>query len=251
MVTMRAAGAAVSAIARTVLLNRRTVTRWLEAGSFPERRSPTVRRQDTLLAPFATAVQEHYRSGVPNGAALCRMLRERGYRGSARTVRRELERRRRLDAHPCHAPTTGSMPPVPAAASPASISMPTMRQLVWLLCTDDAALAPEQHAYVELVGERIPALAEVRRLALAFARMLKTHDVDAFRSWLDAAQRSDLASFAGGVERDYDAVLAAIIFRWSNGQVEGHVHRLKAIKRAMYGRAGFDLLRKRVLHHAA
>lgn len=126
-----------------------------------------------------------------------------------------------------------------------------MRQLVWLLCTDDAELPPEQHAYVALVGERIPALAEGRRLALGFARMLKTHHVDAFRPWLDAAQHSDLASFARGVERDYDAVLAAIVFHWSNGQVEGHVHRLKAIKRAMYGRANFDLLRKRVLHHAA
>ena len=167
------------------------------------------------------------------------------------TVRRELERLRRLDAQQRHAPTAGSMPPRPAVASPAPTEVPTTRQLVWLLCTDDAELQPELHAYVELVGERIPALAEVRRLALAFAQMLKTHHVDAFRPWLDAAQRSDLASFARGVERDYDAVLAAIIFRWSNGQVEGHVHRLKAIKRAMYGRASFDLLRKRVLHHAA
>lgn len=248
---MHAAGVAVRAIARAVQLNRRTVTRWLAAGTFPERRTSTGRRSDTLLAPFTVLVQQQYRSGVQNGAALYRTLLAHGYRGSAMTVRRELERLRRLDAQQQHAPPAAAVPPPLAGASSVPFDVPTMRQLVWLLCTDAAELQPEQHAYVALVGERIPALEEVRRLALGFAHILKTHDANAFRSWLDAAQRSDLASFARGIARDYNAVLAAIVFRWSNGQVEGHVHRLKAIKRAMYGRAGFDLLRKRVLHHAA
>ena len=60
-----------------------------------------------------------------------------------------------------------------------------------------------------------------------------------------------MRTFAAGLARDGDAVLAALCFRWSTGQVEGQVHRLKLIKRSMYGRAGFALLRARVLHHSA
>ena len=56
-----------------------------------------------------------------------------------------------------------------------------------------------------------------------------------------------LHSFALGLRQDYDAVKAALTYDWSNGQVEGQVNRLKAIKHQMYGRANFDLLRQKVL----
>ncbi|MFA9435064.1 MAG: transposase, partial [Deltaproteobacteria bacterium] len=58
---------------------------------------------------------------------------------------------------------------------------------------------------------------------------------------------SALKGFANGITKDGDAVRAALSLEWSNGQVEGQVNRLKLIKRKMYGRANFDLLRKRVL----
>ena len=62
--------------------------------------------------------------------------------------------------------------------------------------------------------------------------------------------QSPLASFARRLQRDQDAVVAALQTPWSNGMVEGHIHQRKLIKRQMYGRAGFDLLRLRVLHSA-
>jgi transposase len=65
-----------------------------------------------------------------------------------------------------------------------------------------------------------------------------------------AAEQSELRSFATGIRRDEEAVRAAISSPWSNGQVEGQVNRLKVVKRTMYGRAKFDLLRARVLHAA-
>jgi len=70
------------------------------------------------------------------------------------------------------------------------------------------------------------------------------------RSWLVRALTSDipeLKGFVTGIERDYDAVNAAVTQAWSNGQVEGQVHRIKLLKRQMYGRSGFALLRRRVL----
>ncbi len=68
--------------------------------------------------------------------------------------------------------------------------------------------------------------------------------------WINDAkecQASAMKTFANGLQRDYDAVKAAVSLKWSNGQVEGQVNRLKNIKRQMYGRAGFELLKKKVL----
>jgi transposase len=68
--------------------------------------------------------------------------------------------------------------------------------------------------------------------------------------WLEQAQRSgipEMKSFALGIHRDYEAVKAAILLPWSQGQTEGQVNKLKTLKRAMYGRAGFSLLRQRLL----
>ncbi len=71
-------------------------------------------------------------------------------------------------------------------------------------------------------------------------------------TWLHKAERSSIPEFQGfanGIRRDYAAVKAAFSSEISNGQVEGQVHRLKLQKRQVFGRANFDLLRLRVLHH--
>ena len=81
--------------------------------------------------------------------------------------------------------------------------------------------------------------------------MVKNREVDMLDPWLAEAQAGPvvrLKTFAEGIRKDYNAVRAALEFEWSNGPVEGHVNRLKVIKRIMYGRANFDLLRLRVLH---
>jgi transposase len=62
------------------------------------------------------------------------------------------------------------------------------------------------------------------------------------------SQVPDLRSFAASIQQDYDAVHAALREEWSSGQVEGHVTRVKFIKRRMYGRAHFDLLRQHILY---
>ncbi|CAN5628611.1 hypothetical protein BH10ACI4_BH10ACI4_07870 [soil metagenome] len=75
--------------------------------------------------------------------------------------------------------------------------------------------------------------------------MIRNRDAVAWPQWLEAAAHSPLASFARRLERDRNAVHAALRLPWSNAMVEGHIHRLKLIKRQMYGRASFDLLRLR------
>ena len=79
---------------------------------------------------------------------------------------------------------------------------------------------------------------------------MRERDAGALDPWLDKARATGLQGFAGGLSQDLDAVRAALSLPWSNGPAEGQVNRLKTIKRQMYGRAKFDLLRSRVLHAA-
>jgi transposase len=85
---------------------------------------------------------------------------------------------------------------------------------------------------------------------MAFRQALVCRDGNALRTWINQVKHCEfgpLVRFGYGLQRDLDAVSAAVETQWSNGQVEGQINRLKAIKRQMYGRAGFTLLRARVL----
>ena len=88
------------------------------------------------------------------------------------------------------------------------------------------------------------------QLAREFFRIVRQRDINALTPWLEATKATALSGFAAHLAKDNDAVQAALKLPWSQGQVEGQVHRLKLIKRQMYGRAGFDLLRLRVLQKA-
>ncbi len=90
-------------------------------------------------------------------------------------------------------------------------------------------------------------------LADGFADLIRKKSTESLGDWLargEAASDPDLRRFAEGIRSDETSVFAAVTDRWSNGPVEGHVNRLKTIKRQMYGRAGFVLLRARVLNAA-
>jgi transposase len=108
----------------------------------------------------------------------------------------------------------------------------------------------EEHAYVEAVTDLGPELARLRDLAQEFRRILREKDPAMFDRWLREADESLLRGFAASLKTDLAAVRAAVEQPWSNGPTEGHGNRLKLIKRSMFGRAGFDLLRERVLHAA-
>src|SRR5262245_2312305 len=107
-----------------------------------------------------------------------------------------------------------------------------------------------KRAFVEHLVEMSPEIAEAQILAREFNRILKQRDREAFPSWMERMSQSrirEMKSLASGLERDRAAVAAALEYEWSSGPTEGHINRLKTLKRAMYGRAKFDLLRIRVL----
>jgi transposase len=133
-----------------------------------------------------------------------------------------------------------------------SLRLPSAREAAWMLLRGDE-LADEERPVVELLRRLSPEVARAQELALDFIGLVKERRADELRQWLIEAGRSGVAefrSFANGLTTDLQAVRAALEHEWSNGQVEGQVHRLKLIKRTMYGRAKLDLLRARVLYAA-
>jgi transposase len=219
-------------IARELGLDRRTVRRWLRAGGFPERKST---RRSSSLDAYLGYLEGRLQQGCRNAAQLWRDLREQGFRGQPGIVRRWL--RQRLGPRAERALQVIQAPP-PLRASP--------RHVAWLLLTEPQSARP----YLDQLYRRAPHIATTAQLAREFFRMVRGRDCDAWPAWLEAAIKTPLANFAKHLSRDRDAVLAALRLPWSNGAVEGHIHRLKLIKRQMYGRASFDLLGLRVLHAA-
>jgi transposase len=105
--------------------------------------------------------------------------------------------------------------------------------------------------YLEYICQASSDLRAIYLLSQEFVTMLKERQAEALDSWLTRAKAchvSELTSFVNGIRRDYAAVHAAFSTEWSNGITEGHVNRLKFLKRQMFGRAHLDLLRVKVLY---
>lgn len=133
---------------------------------------------------------------------------------------------------------------------PPSATAPAPRKLAWLLICPGKQATTEEIAVAAQIREAVPRVQLAAELVEEFFRLVRARDAGAVDAWLTAAEGTGLPalrSFVGGVRRDLEAVLNGIRLPWSNGPVEGQVNRLKTLKRQMYGRAGFSLLRSRVL----
>ena len=115
-------------------------------------------------------------------------------------------------------------------------------------------MTDEQQQLLDRMEGRCPEVVDLRRIALSFRDALMADESTELRQWIARTKRCEfgpVVRFAYGLEKDISAVSAAVDTAWSTGQVEGQINRLKMIKRQMYGRAGFDLLRARVLPYAS
>jgi len=122
----------------------------------------------------------------------------------------------------------------------------------WMTFTKEQRL-DWQNAYLTRLCAADPTISETFALIQDVATMLRERQGTHLDAWLTRVEEQEvctLKTFARGIQKDYDAVKAGLTLEWSNGQVEGQVHRLKLLKRQMYGRGGFPILRKRVLHRA-
>jgi len=123
----------------------------------------------------------------------------------------------------------------------------------WLFVLPKEKLTAHQQRQLDQMCQASEDLSTAYELSQDFLGILKGRRAHELKDWIRAAKSSqvtELKSFAKSVQQDYAAIYAACSLPWSQGQVEGQINRLKCIKRQMYGRAQFDLLRLRVLHAA-
>lgn len=226
-----AEGRGIKQIATQLRLARNTVRRYARAGAAEALMTGQWQAgRPRILDPFRPYLIQRLAEGQTNASRLHEELAARGYRGGGSNLRDYLRPLR-----------AGIAPRRPA---------PSVRTVAGWITRHPDKLSPRQREDLTAILQRCPDLAATARHVRAFAVMMRECAGDRLDSWMLAVRQDTLAelrSFVSGIEQDYDAVLAALTQPYSSGVVEGHVNRIKMLKRQMYGRANFDLLRARVL----
>jgi transposase len=229
-----AQGLTLSAIGRRLRLNRKTVRRFARTGAATDLVVPRGRScRDTALDRYLPYLAKRWQEGQHVAAVLFKEIWQQGYRGSKRSVRRRLASWR-----------TGEPPPAAHAL------LPGPRTLAWLLLRRPSDLDDKEQVLLKQLCERRPELVSARQLAQHFLRLVRERRGRELDEWVAEVHKTgppELRGFSRSLQRDWDAVHAGLTEHWSSGSVEGNVNKLKVTKRQMFGRARFDLLRKRVL----
>ena len=226
-------------------VTQRTIQRWIATGTIPY--SGPRKQRPRLIDPYKAYLLKRWHQGCRKGAQLEREVRAKGYRGSGRALYRYLET---LEPTPLSARKRGS----PSTEhQPNSLLALSAQQATWLFFRKEEELKTEEQETLRQLRQASPHMETTYQLVNAFLHMVRERTGGQLDDWLEAVQASHLEAFqtfVTGVQREKDAVLAGLTLPWSNGPLEGHVNRLKLIKRSMYGRAEFDLLKRRVLHQS-
>ncbi len=253
-----AGGEPLLAIARAMGLARATVRKYVSAETFPARLPHGA--GPSLLDPHVAYLAGRIDEGCENAMALWREIREQGYPGTSRQVHRFVAERRTRPVRSGRKPrcATASDSQRPGTEAP----LPPARQLAWLIVQPNSMLDEGEAAVVSRIEQDDTARA-VTGLARRFTVLVRAAgkrktvaddpDEDAaadIAAWITQARTCDapaIATFASGLDADIAAVRAALTEPWSSGQAEGQINRLKLIKRQCYGRAGLDLLKRRMV----
>jgi transposase len=230
-------------ICRQLGISARTVYRYKDLTEPPPR--PAYKRKASILDPYVPYLVKRWDEGCHNGKRLYREIREQGYENSEEICARFTAQLRRAEAR------GKPISSVPRArqGSVAGLS-PTAKNVAALFMRHEEKLDVGQEEYLKRLCDADEALADTRRLTQEFACMVRRFEGEDLDGWLKDAEESRstaMRSFAAGLRKDLDAVRAGLTEKWSNGCVEGFVHKLKLLKRQGYGRAGFELLRARML----
>lgn len=223
---MAAAGTSIKEIVRRTGRSRKLVRAVLRNGE-----DEVFRGRTSSLDPWLPRLEERWDAGCRNAAELWRHLHGEGFSGCLRTVTEWATRRRRSEQ-----PDGGAAGRVPPA-----------RTIARVMLAGRDRLTRAEAVMVATVEAAVPALATARELVERFHRMLRARTPDALPTWINDAAGSMLAAFGRGIGFDQAAVRAALTEPWSNGPTEGHITKLKLVRRQMYGRGKLDLLRARLL----
>jgi len=195
-----------------------------------------------MLLPYQAYLLEHWQNGRRTVRQLWLDIRELGFKGSHSVVATFMAQVRKERGLPAYVRTDLQCPIAPSPLSP--------RRAAWLLLARPDQLTEEDLHLPSVLPDLHPDIHLAVITSQRFAQIVRDRLPEAFEEWLQQSLQStlrEIRSFARGIQRDHDAVKAALELPYSNGMVEGHVNRIKFVKRQMFGRANFDLLRLRVL----
>jgi transposase len=228
ILTLAAQGVAIKEIMRRTDKSRGLVRQVVRGA-----RTDMFRSRMSSLDPFLAQLEAAWAGGCHNGAALWRRMKSLGFIGGLRVVTEWATRKRKeegtttADKRPCKAPSA--------------------RRIARMMTTDRDKLSKTVARTIAIIGETVPDLTMARDLLDRFHRLIRNRKDANLDAWIADAKSGLMTSFANGIVQDHTAVRAALTEPWSNGQTEGHNTKLKLVKRQMYGRAGLDLLKARLL----
>ena len=228
-----AQGHSKAAIGRKLGLHPATVRKIAQARSVDDLTARTEQRAH-LVDPYTAHLHRRWNEGERNAASLFREIKELGYKGGELAVQRHLRRYREGRGH---APVAGPKPP-------------TVREVTSWIMTHPDRLPEDNALTLRRIRDRDRDIDELTTHVRTFAIMMTGLHGERLNEWISTVERSTLptlASFARNLRRDLDAVRNGLSLPYSSGPVEGNINRLKMLKRQMYGRAGLELLRKRVI----
>jgi len=236
-------------IARQVGVSRRTIYYYLKMTE-PPPRTRIHRQYKPLIDPYKDYLIKRWNEGCRNAQQVHRELKELGYTGSDQPIARFFAQfRKKKDARKFKQVDPKTTTPVKAPPK----RPPTASQVAhWITFKEDQRLDWQQKYLLQLC-QADPEIQLAYDLINEFTTMLRERTGERLDTWLQKAEEqgiAELKSFARSLKKDYNAVKAGLTLVWSQGPVEGHVHRLKLLKRQAYGRASFETLRKRVLQCA-
>jgi transposase len=244
--TYQQQGWTLDAIAQQVGLSRRTVQRYLQSPTFPERQ-PRHSRDRSILDPYKATLLAGWNHGCRNGRHLFRTIRRQGFRGQYGIVALYVRRIRQAQGLAPRQRRSEQPLPVVTAAPHRRL---TPRQATWLVLRPAGRSTAQDHHRLAQLTAQAPELAEAVALAQDFAALVRQRQPAQLEPWLTRAAASTLPPFrrfAKGLRADYAAVQAGVTLPWSQGPIEGQINRLKMLKRQMFGRAHVDLLAQRFL----
>jgi transposase len=244
-------GYAIKDIAFHLGIGKRTVYTYLAASTFPERQ-PTIWQRGSGLEAYKPHVQQQWNLGQQQTKVLFKDIQQQGYAGSYPTLARFTKQLRQTQPQSKPAPESlNGLPGRGAAPTIQTVSQKPLsaRRAAWLIMQHKEKLTSEEAQLLERISLQ-PELSGAYTLASGFIDLIRQRLPEQLDSWLVAAKNSSISafqSFAKGLKEDYEAVKAGLTLEVSNGPVEGQNNRLKMLKRQMFGRAGLDLLAKRLI----
>jgi transposase len=242
--TLHRQGWSTVAIAAQVGRSCRTIERYLQMPTWPVRQH---RRHygRSIVNPYQAYLLERWNAGCHTAIQLFQEIQARGYTGSYRRVTAYVSRIRQAQGIPPR--RQGLRQTLPVVAEPTTAPL-TPRRATWLVLRRVAQRPEAEVQQLAQLHAQSAEVAEAIDLAQDFAQLVRQRQSDALDPWLQRATTSPLEAlqrFAAGLQDDYAAVKAGVTLPWSNGPVEGHINRLKMLKRQMFGRAHLDLLSRR------